>query len=257
MSLKRRRSTGEVLARLLVVAAALLGVVVFGGAAATAAEEPCRASAEQGCLTGTLDTGEERLDGVEVLITPVNEQGDPLPGVEPTTVTTDENGTWRFAFTEQGRFQVEIVEDTLPDGIAARASDNALLKGPGKSVFVNGRLGGLASGQPVILGVRSTDYVAGSSDLDYFLQSSVNGLRLGLLLALASIGLSLIYGTTGLSNFAHAELLTLGGFLGYLLVSSGGIPLWPAVALVTLICGAFGWAQDAPCGSPCAGAAWG
>ena len=75
-------------------------------------------------------------------------------------------------------------------------------------------------------------------------QSSVNGIRLGLLLALASIGLSLIYGTTGLSNFAHAELLTMGGFTGYLLVQNVGIPLWPAVAMVTVICGAFGWVQD-------------
>ena len=41
----------------------------------------------------------------------------------------------------------------------------------------------------------------------------VNGIRLGLLLALASVGLSLIYGTTGLSNFAHAEQVTLGGML--------------------------------------------
>ena len=47
------------------------------------------------------------------------------------------------------------------------------------------------------------------------IQSSANGLRLGLLLALASVGLSLIYGTTGLSNFAHAEQVTLGGILGY------------------------------------------
>ena len=49
-----------------------------------------------------------------------------------------------------------------------------------------------------------------------------NGLRLGLLLALASVGLSLIYGTTGLSNFAHAEQVTLGGMVAYLLRQRAG-----------------------------------
>ena len=37
----------------------------------------------------------------------------------------------------------------------------------------------------------------------------------GLLLALASVGLSLIYGTTGLSNFAHGEQVSLGAMLAY------------------------------------------
>lgn len=228
----------------LLVVAALAGVLTVGSPAAADEEEACRASAEQGCLTGTLDTGEERLADVEVMITPVDKQGEPLPGVEPTVVTTDENGVWSFAFTEEGRFQVEIVEDSLPEGVEALPSQNRLLKGPGNSVYVNGMLGGLASGQPVILGIRAEGYQSARSDWDYFLQSSVNGVRLGLLLALASVGLSLIYGTTGLSNFAHAELLTLGGFLGYLLVNVNGLPLWPSVALVTVLCGAFGWIQD-------------
>ncbi|PWN03622.1 branched-chain amino acid ABC transporter permease [Nocardioides silvaticus] len=221
-----------------------VGLILAVPTAAHAEDEPCRASAEQGCLTGTLDTGEEKLEGVDVLITPVDDKGAPKVGAEPTTVTTDETGRWSFPFTEAGRYQVEIVEDSLPDGVEALPSENKLLKGPGNSVVVNGQLGGLASGQPVILGIRSEDYQADSSDWDYFLQSSVNGLRLGLLLALASIGLSLIYGTTGLSNFAHAELLTMGGFTGYILVQNVGLPLWPAVALVTVICGAFGWVQD-------------
>ena len=69
----------------------------------------------------------------------------------------------------------------------------------------------------MILQVRSEDYDASTSMTDQLAQSVVNGLRLGLLLAMASLGLSLIYGTTGLSNFAHAELVTLGGVLGYAL----------------------------------------
>ena len=45
------------------------------------------------------------------------------------------------------------------------------------------------------------------------------------MIALASLGLSLIFGTTGLSNFAHGEMVTLGGlgtafgaFIGSMLI---------------------------------------
>jgi neutral amino acid transport system permease protein len=221
-----------------------VGLILAVPTAAHAEDEPCDPSPEQGCLAGSLDTGEEKLEGVEILITPIDKDNNPVVGAEPTTVVTDENGRWSFGFTEPGRYQVEIVEDSLPDGIDALPTDNKLNKGPGNSVYVNAQFGKLIAEQPVILSIRAEDYQADSSDWDYFLQSSVNGLRLGLLLALASIGLSLIYGTTGLSNFAHAELLTMGGFTGYILVQNVGLPLWPAVALVTVICGAFGWVQD-------------
>ncbi len=82
------------------------------------------------------------------------------------------------------------------------------------------------------------------SKFDQILQSVVNGLRLGLLIALASLGLSLIYGTTGLSNFAHAELVTLGGVLGYAFIRVGGLPLLLGGVVVVIACGFAGWIQD-------------
>lgn len=82
---------------------------------------------------------------------------------------------------------------------------------------------------------------------DYFSLVSnlvVNGIIFGLLLALASIGVSLIYGTTGLSNFAHGELVTFGALTGY--VFSGILHFPIPVALISgfLLGGVFGWAQD-------------
>jgi multicomponent Na+:H+ antiporter subunit D len=64
------------------------------------------------------------------------------------------------------------------------------------------------------------------------------------LLALGAIGLSLIYGTTGISSFSHAEQVTLGGITCYLLVQSAGITFWLAALLTVLICGATGYLQD-------------
>lgn len=49
-------------------------------------------------------------------------------------------------------------------------------------------------------------------DATLVLQYLANGVTFGAILALASIGLSLVYGILNLSNFAHGDFLTLGAF---------------------------------------------
>lgn len=89
------------------------------------------------------------------------------------------------------------------------------------------------------------------------LQQLTNGVVFGLLLALASVGLSLIYGTTGLSNFAHGEQVSLGALLTFFFVTPQPVSLpllpiefsfnWPiipaALAAIALSAGT-GWLQD-------------
>jgi branched-subunit amino acid ABC-type transport system permease component len=72
----------------------------------------------------------------------------------------------------------------------------------------------------------------------------VTGLIFGLLLALASIGVSLIYGTTGLNNFAHGELVTFGALMGYVFSAILGLPGIVAIIAATVLGGAFGYLQD-------------
>lgn len=67
-----------------------------------------------------------------------------------------------------------------------------------------------------------------------FAQLIVNGIALGSIIALASIGLTLTYGILGLSNFAHGDLITLGAYLT-LLVNSLGINI-----LISVVIAAFG-----------------
>jgi branched-subunit amino acid ABC-type transport system permease component len=89
------------------------------------------------------------------------------------------------------------------------------------------------------------------------IQQIINGTVFGILLALASVGLSLIYGTTGLSNFAHGEQVTLGAVLCYFFATPQpvsfplipadlhfGFPLWLAALLAIVIAGGTGWLQD-------------
>ncbi|HEX5511985.1 MAG TPA: hypothetical protein VFX41_09745, partial [Actinomycetales bacterium] len=70
-----------------------------------------------------------------------------------------------------------------------------------------------AVGQPAAPGENGAS--AGGIELSLVSQLVAQGLRFGLIIALAAIGLSLIFGTTGLTNFAHGELVTFGAVAAY------------------------------------------
>ena len=58
---------------------------------------------------------------------------------------------------------------------------------------------------------------------DILPQTIANGIKFGLIIAITAVGLSLIYGTTGLSNFAHGELVTLGAIVAWWMNQSVGL----------------------------------
>ncbi|NYG56191.1 branched-chain amino acid ABC transporter permease [Nocardioides perillae] len=184
----------------------------------------CLPSETVACIAGTLRTESDVVAGVTIDVTG--------PGGYAESVETGEDGKYQLQVTEPGEYVLALDEDTLPDDVGATGSGE---------VRVQAQLGRTAA---VIIPVRTGDYAAERDRLDYALQSAANGLRLGLLLALAAVGLSLIYGTTGLSNFAHAEQVTLGGILAYFLVNQGGLNLWVGGAVVVLLCAFTGWFQD-------------
>ena len=76
---------------------------------------------------------------------------------------------------------------------------------------------------------------------DKVLQRSVDGVRLGLIIAICSVGLSLIFGTTGLTNFAHGEMVTFGGLMAFWLNVIIGIPLLIGAPIVIVLGGVFGY----------------
>lgn len=78
-----------------------------------------------------------------------------------------------------------------------------------------------------------------------FLAALFNGINFGLMLAMASIGLSLIYGTTGLSNFAHGEMVSIGALTTWLFNKVLMWDLIPSALVAILIVGLFGYGQDA------------
>jgi branched-chain amino acid transport system permease protein len=84
------------------------------------------------------------------------------------------------------------------------------------------------------------------------LQLLVGGIVFSLLLAMASLGLSMIFGTTGLTNFAHGELITFGALAAYFIDSLPGeiriggsnVTIIVAVLFALVVSAAFGWVQD-------------
>jgi branched-chain amino acid transport system permease protein len=76
--------------------------------------------------------------------------------------------------------------------------------------------------------------------MDVLIQIIASGLTLGAMYAIATIGLSLIYGSLNMLNMAHGALLTLGGYICYATIAHLGFPSALALLAAALICGVAG-----------------
>ena len=207
------------------IAALLLAplLALMSSGAAQAVDTLCLPGPDAACVAGTIRTEDGPLADVRLTVT--DQAG------TAQEVTTSETGKWNLQLDKEGQYVVKIDPESLPDDVVVSQEE----------VTVQAAFG---TTKPALFDVRTESYSASTSKVDELVQSTVNGLRLGLLLALASVGLSLIYGTTGLSNFAHAEQVTLGGMLGYLLINQRGLGLLVGGILVVILCGFTGWLQD-------------
>jgi len=213
-----RGAVGLVLALLL---APLLALLSSG--TANAVDTLCLPGPDAACIAGTIRTEDGPLEDVTLVVT------DPSGATEE--VTTSEAGKWSVQVDQEGEYTVKLDADSLPKDVVVTKDESTVQATFGVT-------------KPALFEVRTEAYDASSSKVDVLMQSTVDGIRLGLLLALASVGLSLIYGTTGLSNFAHAEQVTLGGMLGYLLINVHGLGIWVGGLLVVILCAFSGWFQD-------------
>ncbi|MGY2082004.1 branched-chain amino acid ABC transporter permease [Modestobacter sp. SYSU DS0657] len=182
---------------------------------------PGVASAEGEQVRGTLQTSVSGpIEGATVEVT--TPDGDPVD-----TVQTGEDGRWAVDLPAAGQYVVSIDPDDLPDGVEVNGE-------PSRTVTVDpGRQ------QPVNIGLNDGSRNDGGGTIRA-VQLLVDGLRFGLLIAMAAVGLSLIYGTTGLTNFAHGELVTIGAIAAWYINVQGGVPLIPAALLAMVVGGIVG-----------------
>lgn len=154
-------------------------------------------------------------------------------------VVTDAEGKWKIGVPEEGTYTVTLDESTLPEGIIVQPDPETGAVGNVVEIEIGqvpNKIYNFFLGE----GVRET-----TSFLDQFIQRSFTGLSFGLLLALAAIGLSLIFGTTGLNNFAHAEMVTFGALATLTLAVDWAWPLWIALIGAIVLSGVFGFTLDA------------
>ncbi|MCW2812989.1 MAG: hypothetical protein JWN84_444 [Nocardioides sp.] len=154
-------------------------------------------------------------------------------GTEIGEAETDAEGRVIVPIPELGTYTVTLDEDTLPDGIELSAATKS-------EIIITARIDG-ANGGLFPIGVQKATSVPFS---DKLITALLSGIKFGLIVALAALGLSLIFGTTGLTNFAHGELITFGALATYVFNRNLGFPVVVAGVLAVGISAAFGWAQD-------------
>lgn len=87
-----------------------------------------------------------------------------------------------------------------------------------------------------------------------FLQQMVNGISLGSIYALIALGYTMVYGIVKLINFAHGDVLMLGAFAGFFVLSALGVvtpfTLIAAFAVSMVICALIGILIEKTCYKP-------
>lgn len=173
-------------------------------------------------------------------------------GVEIGKATTARDGTWEVPLPGPGRYTITLDVATLPAGLSPAREGGQTLKnvpvpaGGSRAVIFQLTRGppapGTESGQPGGAGGGPSQNAV-VQWLDQFAQLLVEGIKFGAIIAICAVGLSLIFGTTGLINFAHGELVTLGATVAFLLNASlfgPQLQLIPAVLVTVALCAAFG-----------------
>jgi branched-chain amino acid transport system permease protein len=238
--------------RLVIASAALLLCLVIASPALAQTEAASDQRNESGGGEGTEGGGQAEEGGQQeasevvrgILRQPGAEGEDDTPiegaeivvrsdGEEVDRATTDAEGRFEIGLPGPGQYEAELLIDTLPEGATLANEDGNVLRfsmAPGQSRPLLYRLAGPEGAEGGGGG--------GGRQLRSFLQLAVEGLKLGLIIAVTSIGLSLIFGTTGLVNFAHGEMVSYGAIMAYLFNVTLGIHLVPA-AIIAILVGAL------------------
>ena len=73
-----------------------------------------------------------------------------------------------------------------------------------------------------------------------FLSYLISGLSLGSVYALIALGYTMVYGIAKMLNFAHGDVIMIGGYVSFIAMNSLGLPSWLAVLLAVIVCTVLG-----------------
>src|SRR5438067_1016361 len=75
------------------------------------------------------------------------------------------------------------------------------------------------------------------------IQTLLDGLMVGGLYATVAIGVTLVFGIMGILNFAHGQMVMLGAYTAFFVVSAG-FGFWPALAIGMVAMGVLGFVLE-------------
>jgi len=214
------------------IAGFLLFTLLLAATPASAADETTTDSSSF-VIKGKVKNEGVGVEGIELKVSGPNFS---------ETATTDAEGLWTLKVPTQDKYEVEIQIDSLPEGVGLRDPE------------VTVRVADLTMVQTAsVLFPLGVDTRVETPILDQIAIRAFAGLNLGLLLAIAAIGISLIFGTTGLSNFAHGEMVTFGALTTWMFYAVLDFPLIVSAIITIAMSAAFGWLQDAGLWKPLRG----
>lgn len=73
-----------------------------------------------------------------------------------------------------------------------------------------------------------------------FISYLLSGISLGSIYAIIALGYTMVYGIAKMLNFAHGDVIMVGGYVSFMAMSSAGLPALPAILLSVLVCTALG-----------------
>ena len=231
----------------------MLFILPPANAMAAEAVDVCNPTSDNGCINGILqDADKQPIAGATVT----------LSGKESAETTTDADGKWAFSVADDGDYTVTIDDSVAKEhGLNASSATVTIKKASfdkqrGVVRFDQAGAGSSVSGtsdsaesdkQSTKSGSGTSD--SAESDKQSAKKSSSNigkriwqqlysGIIFGLMLGLMSVGMNLVYGTTGLQSFSHGEQVTLGGLMAYVGTQMLHMPV-VASAIFAIIIGAL------------------
>ncbi len=177
-----------------------------------------------------------------------------VPGVAVSVEDADGNPVGEATSGEDGTFVVDLpgtAIDHLGKSYTVTLDESTLPEGTAPEITSRTLTFNIDNDQTVLFPIGDAGPSA-PGKLTEALQLAVGGLVFSVLLAMAALGLSMIFGTTGLTNFAHGELVTFGALAAFFVdrlpgnveVAGTDITVILGVLCAFLLGGVFGWLND-------------
>lgn len=225
----------------------MLFILPPDSAMAADAVDVCNPTSDNGCVNGILqDADKKAIADITVK----------LSGTEEAETTTDAHGKWAFSVKDDGDYTVTIDESVAEEHGLKSSSATVTIKkasfdkqrgvvrfdqvndsaSSGSSSSDSAKSGSDSSSSSGTATVSKKK--AGSNIGKRIWQQLYSGIIFGLMLGLMSVGMNLVYGTTGLQSFSHGEQVTFGGLMAYVGTQMLHMPV-VASAIFAIVIGAI------------------